>query len=506
MEAKTRRKRAAPEQLYRHCLQGGDCIPDVQNKFEQKTWADVLLKIFGSLLYFGNLGIGTGRGSGGSLGYRPLGTTRVGEVAPITPARPSILIDAVGPTDVVPIDASTPAIVPLAEGTLDTGFIAPDAGPGVGVEELELYTINDPTTDVGGVQPTPTVVSTEEGAVAIIDAQPVPERPVQVFYDPNPITDSSVNIFPAYPTTSTDVSIFVDSFSSDVIGGFDEIPLQRLDFSELDIEDIPAASTPVQKVEAALSRAKSLYSRYFKQVPVRSSRFLTQPSSLVQFEFENPAFESEISIQFERDLAQVTAAPDAEFADVITLHRPQLSSVEGTVRVSRLGETGTMSTRSGLIIGQRVHFYHDLSEIQPAENIEMAILGEHSGLNTVVDDILSSTVVDPTNATNIQYPEDAILDDLDEDFTNTHLVITNTAETEESDLVPTIVLRNSSTTVTADINNGVYVSYPNTLNNVFTPQIISPASILPQYVLESFHDFFLTPDLYPRKRRRIDFF
>nr|ATQ38683.1 L2 [Gammapapillomavirus 12] len=503
MESTKRRKRAAPDQLYRHCLQGGDCIPDVQNKYEQKTWADIFLKVFGSLLYLGNLGIGTGKGSGGSLGYRPLGSTRVGEAAPITPARPSILIDAVGPSNIVPIDASTPAVVPLSEGTLDSGFIAPDAGPGVGVEELELYTINDPTTDVGGVQPTPTVVSTEEGAVAVIDALPAPDRPVQVFYDPNPMTESNINIFPALPSAASDVNVFVDSFSSDVIGGFDEIPLQRLDFAELNIEEAPMQSTPVQKVEAALSRAKTLYNRYFKQVPVRSATFLTQPSSLVQFEFENPAFE-DISIQFERDLAQVAAAPDAEFADVITLHRPQLSSVEGTVRVSRLGETGTITTRSGLVIGQKVHFYHDLSEIEAVEQIELHSLGEYTGLNTVVDDILASTVVDPTNATNISYSEDAILDEYTENFNNAHLIITATGETEETIFIPTIAIRNPVLVNITDIDSSLIVSHQNDLDAIIEPKLIYPASVLPNYLLDTYEDFFLYPGLYPKKRRRID--
>nr|AEX31169.1 L2 protein [Human papillomavirus] len=502
MESKTRRKRAAPQDLYRHCLQGGDCIPDVQNKYEQKTWADVLLKIFGSLLYFGNLGIGTGRGSGGSLGYKPLGTTHVGEVAPIVPARPNILIDAVGPPDIVPIDAATPSIVPLAEGTIDTGLVAPDAGPGVGVEELELYTISDPTTDVGGVQPTPTVISTDEGAVAVIDAQPIPERPVQVYYDPDPSATSSLHIFPALPTTSTDVNVFVDSFSSTVVGGFDEIPLQRLDFTELDIEEAPTASTPVQKVEAALSRAKSLYSRYFKQVPVRSAKFLTQPSQLVQFEFENPAFEADITLQFERDLAEVTAAPDADFADVTRLHRPQLSSVDGTVRVSRIGETGTISTRSGIVIGQRVHFYHDISTINEPETIELQQFGEYSGMSTVVDDILASTIIDPANALDVALNEDALIDTVSEDFTNTHLVINYTNEIDETLAVPTLPPGSVLKVFTPDIGD-IIVSYPN--DSIPILNIIPGSSISP-LALDVLQDFFLYPGLLPKKRRRMESF
>ena len=60
------------QDIYRSCVQGGDCPEDVRNKVEGKTWADTLLKIFSSIIYLGNLGIGTGRGGGGSMGYRPI--------------------------------------------------------------------------------------------------------------------------------------------------------------------------------------------------------------------------------------------------------------------------------------------------------------------------------------------------------------------------------------------------------------------------------------------------
>lgn len=501
MENKSRRKRAAPDQLYRHCLQGGDCIPDVQNKYEQNTWADVLLKVFGSLLYFGNLGIGSGRGSGGTLGYKPLGTTRIGQAAPITPARPSILIDAVGPPEIIPVDAGAPAVVPLSEGTIDTGLVAPDAGPGVGVDELELYTISDPTSDVGGVQPTPTVVSTEEGAVAVIDAQPVPERPIQVYYDPDPSATASLHIFPAPSITSADVNIFVNSFSSEVVGGFDEIPLQRLDFNELDIEELPSTSTPTEKLEKVVSRAKSYYNRYIKQVPVTSKQFLKQPSSLVQFEFENPAFDPDVTMVFERDLAAVQAAPEADFADITKLHRPQLSAVEGVVRVSRLGETGTISTRSGIVIGQRVHFYQDISSIAAAENIEMQVLGEFSGLNTVVDDILASSVVDINNAINLS--EEFLLDDYQEDFSNTHLVMNVTEDTAETISIPITSTKYSINVLTPNLTNAITVSYPNdnaTIHTI-TPSVIP---IEPSVIMDYYDDFYLNPALLPRKRRRID--
>ena len=234
--SKVRRKRASPEQLYKHCVAGGDCIPDVQNKYEQNTWADVLLKIFGSLVYFGNLGIGTGKGSGGSLGYRPLDSVGPGRPTAVTPARPNVTVEAIGPKDLIPIDAEAPSIVPFAEGTVDSNITATDAGPGLGVEEIEMYTVTTPTEPVGGTDVTPTVVSSEEGAVAIIDAQPIPDRPVQVYFDPSSTALHELSVFSTPQSNVTDVSVYADpTYSGTIIGGFDEIPLDRLDFAELEI-------------------------------------------------------------------------------------------------------------------------------------------------------------------------------------------------------------------------------------------------------------------------------
>lgn len=506
MSARKRLKRAAPEDLYRHCVQGGDCIPDVQNKFEQNTWADKLLKIFGSLLFFGNLGIGTGRGSGGSLGYRPLGTGSSARPAEVTPLRPNVTIDPIGPTDIVPIDASTPAIVPLSEGVPDIGYVAPDAGPGVGVEDIELFTITNPTTDVGGVDATPTVISTDEGAVAVIDAHPIPERPVQAFYDPSTTGTHELNVFAAPVETSSNVNVFVDpAFSGTVIGGFDEIPLQRLNYSTFDIEETPLTSTPTQKLESAVSRVKSLYNRLTKQVSVPSSEFISQPTRLVQFEVENPAFEADVTFEFERDLAEVTAAPAEEFQDVIRLHRPILSSYEGAVRVSRLGDTGTIRTRSGTIVGQRVHFFHDISDITPAETIE---LHSYTPEPTVVDDILESVLVDPINTADVAITENDLLDFEEENFSNTHLVVV----TSNVDGEPSMIY---IPTLTESISIKPFI--PNIIHNSVIDadsSTISIVDVIPSTISTDMHaiaalydDFFYEPSLFPmRKRRRLALF
>ena len=517
-----RQKRASAEDLYKQCALGADCLPDVKNKYEQTTLADYLLKIFGSLVYFGGLGIGSGRGSGGSLGYRPLGG-RGGPTdvpLPTAPVRPSVIVDAVGPTDIIPVDAGTSSIVPLAEGGPDISFVRPDAGPGTGLEEIELFTIKDSTDEIGFNRPkAPTITSTEDGSVAILDVTHPVEKTPQVFYDPGAADVQEFTVFTADPSSTSDINIFVDNaHAGDIVGQGENIPLERLDVSTFEIEEPPQTSTPTQRLDVALNRAKDLYSRFVKQVPIHSPTFLSQPSRLAQFEFTNPAFDPEISIEFERELATVSAAPNIEFADVVKLSRPRYgTTAEGTIRVSRLGQTGTITTRSGTTIGQPIHFYYDISNIESAEAIELATFAETGTTSTIVDDILSSTNVDIHNSTNAAYTENDLEDVFNESFNNAHLVMQTTTEENETTLVPTFPPGVALKVFVTDIGNGLFVSYPtetSTTITTITPDNIpiipgswpDDSSLIPAFYVESDSDFSLHPSLIPKKRRRLDMF
>nr|AYA94898.1 MAG: L2 protein [Human papillomavirus] len=508
MASRIRRKRASPTDLYKTCVAGGDCIPDVKNKIEGTTWADTFLKIFGSLVYFGGLGIGTGKGSGGSLGYRPLGSANGPRITSTGPVRPAVTVDPLGPSDVLPIGPESSAIIPLSEGAPDIGFVAPDAGPGLGIEEIELYTIKPTTDDVGPIGGTPGIVSSEDGATAVINIEPINTRPTQVFYDPPAPPTHEINVFQTNPMNSTDINVFVDpQFSGTDIGAYEEIPLARLDFSELEIEEPPITSTPIQRLEPYLNRARDLYHRFTKQVPVTHPDFLGQPSRLVQFEFENPAFSDDVTIEFERDLAEVTAAPHADFADVIRLGRPRFSQTsEGGVRVSRLGELGTITTRSGTTIGPKVHFYMDLSNIEDVETIELQTMGEHSGTNTIVDNLLATSIIDPINTADAAVNESDLLDTFSEDFNNAHIILTMTDELESVITIPTLPPGGVLKIFVDDIANGIVVSHPSETDS--SVDILLPNSIPlgPSYYLDVFEDFNLHPAFLPRKRRRMNLF
>ena len=140
----------------------------------------------------------------------------------------------------------------------------------------------------------------------------------------------------------------------------------------------PRSSTPVQRaVQSLSSLRRALYNRRLtEQVAVTDPLFLSRPSQLVQFQFDNPAFEEEVTQIFERDLEAVEEPPDRQFLDVIRLGRPTVAETpQGYLRVSRLGRRATIRTRSGAQVGAQVHFYRDLSTIDSdALDIQVIIL------------------------------------------------------------------------------------------------------------------------------------
>ena len=343
-----RRKRASATQLYQTCKASGTCPPDVIPKVEQNTLADKILK-WGSLgVFFGGLGIGTGSGTGGRTGYVPVGSTPRPAISSGPTARPPIVVDTVGPTD--------PSIVSLVEESAIINSGVPDPLPPVH----------------GGFE----ITTSQSATPAILDVSVTTQNTTSTSIFRNPVF-SEPSITQSQPSIESGAHVFI-SPSTISPHSTEDIPLDTFIVSSSDSN--PASSTPVP---ATVARPRlGLYSRALHQVQVTDPAFLSSPQRLITF--DNPTYEGEdISLQFAHNT--IHEPPDEAFMDIIRLHRPAITSRRGLVRFSRIGQRGSMYTRSGKHIGGRVHFFKDISPISAAaEEIELhplvAAAQDHSGL------------------------------------------------------------------------------------------------------------------------------
>lgn len=529
--ARARRvKRASVTDIYRGCKQAGTCPPDVLNKVEQTTIADKILKYGSAAVFFGGLGIGTGRGSGGATGYVPLGEgpgVRVGGTPTIV--RPGVTPELIGPADVIPIDTVTP-IDPAAPSIVTiTDSSAVDLLP-----ELEtIAEIHPVPTDNVDID-TPVVTGGRDSSAILEVADPSPPARTRVsrtqYHNPSfqIITESTPL---SGESALADHVIVFEGNGGQNIGGSRSAALDAAQESfemqtwpsrysfEIQEGTPPRSSTPVQRaVQSLSSLRRALYNRRLtEQVAVTDPLFLGRPSRLVQFQFDNPTFEEEVTQTFERDVEAFEEPPDRQFLDVVRLGRPTYSETpQGYVRVSRLGRRATIRTRSGAQVGAQVHFYRDLSTIDSAA-LEMQLLGEHSGDSTIVQAPMESSFIDinidepeslhvglqeTTEADDIDYNSaDLLLDDNIEDFSGSHLVFGNTRRSTTTYTVPRFESPRNTGFYIQDVQ-GYNVAYPESRD---TTEIILPQSDTPTVVInfeEAGGDYYLHPSLKTRKRKR----
>lgn len=508
--SKPRRKRASPEDLYKSCALGGDCFPDVQNKIQGTTLADRLLQVFGSILYFGGLGIGSGKGTGGATGYRPFGgggtVSRSNiRIQPESLPKPSIPIDPLGGAELIPldvIDATAPSVVPLSEGVPETTIISSGTGPTITAEELDVTTQIDINTFTN-INEHPAVINITDEGTAALEVQTLPPPSKKLILD-STITDQ-IELVPLHRIyTDQNVNMFVDThFEGQIVGGdsnYTDIVLRE----EFEIEDIsPKTSTPVEKLSTAVGKARKAYNRFVKQVPTSSLEAVVNPSRQVIFEFENPAFDDEVSLLFNQELAEVTATPNPDFRDINYLSRPFYNETEsGRVQYSRFGQRATMQTRSGLVIGEKVHFIYNISDIEPIETIELSTLGNTSADSIIQNAQAESVFIDAQDSIHLTYTEDILLDEPNEDFANAHLVLTTTDELGDTYDYPIIPPGLSYKFLIPDYNLS--------LNSFQLPEASVP-TILPEIPFAPYappsitvfgDTFYLNPSLLKRKRKR----
>nr|ART66888.1 L2 [Bat papillomavirus] len=402
----TRRRRAAAKDLYAHCKVHGNCPSDIKPKFEGYTIADLLLRWGASSVYLGSLGIGTGRSGGGV----PLGTPFGGGGGgggrrSIVTLRPNIPVETLGPELSIPIDIdaippiapSDPSVIDLLDLPTGTGpEITPGARPGgdthVVVADIHPAptepTVNFTTfLDYGGPE-NPDFSFVESGG-----------RTTKTQYT-NPLFEIDVqNTAIAGETSAADTIIILGSGGT-IVGRPEEVALFDLTRSgetEFDptIEEETSFSTSTPTTSRVPKRT-GLYSKRYVQVQASAPEVVTRPRETY---FLNPAYEGaeaidpDVSLIFERDQQELAGSLPSELADVESLSKVTYSrSAAGNVRVSRVGRTYSIKTRSGVRIGAQRHLYTDISPIPVWEQIE---------LPTIAETPFESTFVQPLAETNL---------------------------------------------------------------------------------------------------------
>lgn len=511
-----RTKRASVTDIYKGCKAAGTCPPDVINKVENKTIADKILQYGSAAVFFGGLGISTGKGTGGTTGYVPLGEgpgVRVGGTP--TVVRPGVIPEVIGPTEVIPIDTVTP-IDPAAPSIVNlTDSSAVDLLPGEIETIAEVHPVPVPDTEID----TP-VVTGGRGSSAVLEvADPSPPIRTRVsrtqYHNPSFQIISESTPIAGEASLSDQVLVFENTGGQTIGGIREEIELQPLPSRySFEIEEATPprqTSTPIERGRQALSSIRrALYNRRLtQQVPVENPLFFSRPSKLVRFQFDNPTFEEEVTQIFERDLESVEEPPDRQFLDVAKLGRPLYSETpQGYIRVSRLGKRASLQTRSGAQVGAQVHFYKDVSTIDSEAPIELQLLGEHSGDTSIIQGPVESTLVDinvrdtPELLESSEFnSQDLLIDDAIEDFSGSQLVFGNPRRSTTSVTVPRFSSPRETTLYVQDIQ-GYTVAYPESRDR---PVIIYPQPEIPAVVIhfgESGTDYYLHPHLQRRKRKR----
>lgn len=459
-----RRKRASATELYKTCKAAGTCPPDVIPKIEGTTLADKLLQ-WGSLgVFLGGLGIGTGSGTGGRTGYVPIGT-RPGTVVDVSvPARPPVVIEAVGPSD--------PSIVTLLEDSsiINSGSTIPNFTGTAGFEVTSSATTTPAVLDITPAGDNVVVTSTN-------------------FNNPS-FTEPSLLEVPQTGEVSGHISLSTPTAGTH---SYEEIPMDTFATSGSGTE--PISSTPVPNVSRVAG--PRLYRKAFTQVNVTDPAFLTRPSSFVTF--DNPVFEpGDDTIIFERP-SPGARVPDPDFMDIVKLHRPALTSRRGTVRFSRVGQKSSMRTRSGATIGARVHYYHDLSPIPGTEDIEMQPLVAPAE-SAAADESLYDVFAD--------------VDDADLAFTTAGRGSSGSGGRGSLPTFPSTLSTRASTVtipfvspVDVPVHKGPDIVLPSTAHWPFVP--LAPADTT-HYVYIDGGDFYLWPVTFSlfrrRRRKRLSYF
>ncbi|AHL83547.1 L2 [Enhydra lutris papillomavirus 1] len=515
---RSRKRRAAPTDIYPACKISNTCPRDIVDKFEHNTLADKILKYGSAGVFFGSLGIGTGKGFGGSTGYVPLGEgagVRLG--TQVTTVRPNLPISSVHPTDVIPVDAVDPlgpAIIPLREfppfptATEEPPNILPERFP-IAVEESSAVVTS--TTDTPFVSPKVTT----DGGTAVLEVVPETKTPrllSRTQYS-NPTFEVSLTSSAGSGESSASDHIFIHGQSGGQRVGQQIVMAQvhrpastpSTSFASTEVEETSfITSTP--RADAPPARPARLYNRRVQQVPIRDPAFITHPRTLVTF--ENPTFTPlDVDLLFAQDVADIAqAAPHDEFRDIVALSKVLFSkNPDGGVRVSRFGQKAIMKTRSGLKIGPQSHYYYDISDVQQ-ENIELvplnnSVVGEQSGETVLSSGPGDFEIVSLTDSATPLFTDEELLDHIESVGNDLQLII-GERTTQRPVSVSEVGFGKPPSKIFPGLDHVQVIHAGGDDSITLIP--INPQDypgILIE-VLDSSGDFYLHPSLLKRKRRK----
>lgn len=397
-----RRKRASAEDLYRSCKQGGDCIPDVVQKFEHNTVADNILKWGSTAVYFGGLGIGTG-------GARPTQPTAGWQIPREVPYRP--LPGGAGrPTTGWQIPREGVFQLPRpSRPTLSGGSVVDTISPG----DFSISNSSDVTVGAGNIGPDapsvilPETVPAHTDTVGLSVVTELPDT-VHVTVDPNgaavleiPPSENADRITTLTTKTGTSKATYQVESSTTIIGETSEssnvfvngnnVGGDTGESIELHTYSGPHTSTPDTLPRSRVRGINNYFStRYYTQVQVSDTEFLLNPRSYVtEGYFDNPVFENDLdeSIGLPEDDRPFPKNPD--FLDIGRLSRPQFTkSPGGTLGVSPIGTKFSLKTRSGLSFGRQVHFRLPIEPIEEEIELEEIPLSGADGAEQVDQGVL----------------------------------------------------------------------------------------------------------------------
>nr|AFK84999.1 L2 [Miniopterus schreibersii papillomavirus 1] len=423
------------------------------------------------------------------------------------------------PPDGLPIDTIGPLDPVVLQGSEDTTTVFNN------VDVFAEVSPPDPSLDSVAVGPT----VTDGGSSAVLEISPDPNMPVRTSrisrtHYHNPTYVVNVHSTASSGETSLPDDIIIAAGHSDTVIGRsgEDVPLRLFrggppstaEVSETSFgggDGGARTSTPIAR--GRRPALTSFLRRGVEQVEVTERDFLLQPGRLVEFGFDNPAYDplDEVTLQFQQDVEDIArAAPTVEFRDIIELNRGVFSETpEGGIRLSRLGRRGTIRTRAGTVLGGRVHFFQNLSDISEAD-IPLLTYGEVSGSSQVaVGDTSIETALDTVDldagelaGTIGTYPDEELLDVYEPVGEDSHLVIGGGGRRSRVQTLPST--GNLFSEGLEKTPGGYVVNWDGDIHGRDIPvrEVIPGLTITAIPAGGQSIDFLLHPGLFPKRRRR----